>query len=809
MFSMRVTSPRATPKQNGSAPPSPSPALDQPALDVPPMPLGTPLGRAAVGAGGDSGLPGPLPPRTPISLGEGAAFPGPRPERNAPSPSLEAEAENDSAVANVAEDVAPRSNLQALLGRELQGSGSGEGMGATCDQLAEPSDAIDNCTEAGGEPAVDGEETIDDEMDFDQEDVNSSLDAGRIEDEVDFDQDRLGDLQPKETLAPLNLADGYPLPKMGGGSFRDYGRSDSMEPLFGARSAEESVHRTSTSMSTDETADELAIPHLEEDRGANPSSPIIYDMSQQPSSPVLSSIAGVSMPLESPASRATESDIGGDKYFDAPNTKEHATEDLQGADSLEDDSVHVTLPPRVNRTTSAEHANGSTSLFLPTPPPARAEPFPTQASLPMSPRPQFAHTHSLLDDCSDEEETSYTIVDSPTRQPYSCLPPASAGPRHVRKRPNSMHSTAASATQVASNNIHQALLQTRHRRWDCQMAYAGVHAQSNEVFDISSRVHYLVGRNAVRLSVSVEAVQAAALASGLWRTVKLVRLPKGLFWPEVQRLEDNEVWTLLRMLHATFPALEQVDFGGDISAVAQRPEDDVGARDELLACIMECLPNIIAIDGLVVDALGTDLSFGKSTEEGAEGNEGSNPIDLSIHSGREGCVACEAPMCGLSGLVDGEEQQGKLNPLADVASDEQLPPQGEKGPSFDEVGPESTENTGDLEPLAEAVPTKKSSLQELTDDEEKELLTLSASSSMLSSGSWGGDGKPPTCPSSATRQRPRLPTKPANATRKMAKLKRRVLGLIPSVSMMDADDDEDSDGSRENAEESDCPTDIL
>jgi hypothetical protein len=39
-------------------------------------------------------------------------------------------------------------------------------------------------------------------------------------------------------------------------------------------------------------------------------------------------------------------------------------------------------------------------------------------------------------------------------------------------------------------------------------------------------------------------------------------------------------------------------------------------------------------------------------------------------------------------------------------------------------------------------------------------------------------------------------------------LKRRVLGLIPTVSMMDADVDEDSDDSV-HAVDSDCPTDLL
>merc|ERR1712029_1338988 len=88
------------------------------------------------------------------------------------------------------------------------------------------------------------------------------------------------------------------------------------------------------------------------------------------------------------------------------------------------------------------------------------------------------------------------------------------------------------------------------------------------------------------------------------------------------------------------------------------------------------------------------------------------------------------------------------------------------------------------------------------DEEMKTLPNLSSCSMLSSSQSWGSNKsgrRPPTCPSSASRHRPRLATKPADRKRangpSRSGLKRRVLGLIPAVSMMDEDDDEDSEGS--------------
>eukprot|EP00579_Thalassiosira_antarctica_P011825 CAMPEP_0201922032 /NCGR_PEP_ID=MMETSP0903-20130614/10196_1 /ASSEMBLY_ACC=CAM_ASM_000552 /TAXON_ID=420261 /ORGANISM="Thalassiosira antarctica, Strain CCMP982" /LENGTH=937 /DNA_ID=CAMNT_0048459105 /DNA_START=151 /DNA_END=2964 /DNA_ORIENTATION=- len=826
--------------------------------------------------------------------------------------------ENDSAVADTLKEMEPRPNFLALLEREYtNGSGSGEGSNRKMLHIDENTTSGD-----GVEPAV--------ANDCIKEENNAIVDGERIEESVDCDQkngtDEMKNLQSIQSSS-INIPEAYSLHETTEGSF-EYRRSDSMEP-FGVHSEfaspstrttfvdEQSVDvtpivgQTSSFQSSpgsgeEETNDARSVPpNLDEERSkCSNSSPIIYDMSAQPASPMMSEInadrfGGEPIHKDSPSrfsAAGTESDIGGDTYFDGPALC--LDEKKQRADSIDDDLVHVPLPPRVNRTTINRRANDS-APFLPNCPSTPSQPaalFPKQRSLPMSPRQipmsprrPCSHTHSLLDDCSDDEDeiTSFTIVDSPTRHTssYSCLPRPRANSyfkkqkqRQGKNRHNSRsHSAGTSATQVASNNtcsnnIQQALLQTRHRRWDCQSAYAGAHAQSNQVFDLSNRGHSIVGylpengdgALAVRMSVSVEAIRAAALASGLWRTVRLVRLPKGLFWSHAEMyecLEDNEVWALLKMLNSTFPILDQIDFGGDISRATVSKDvanwDDW--RNEILSCIMQCLPNIVAIDGFVVEqnvfgaeSRGEKASTSKEEATGRQ-NDASNMRNSSPYIRQEtndvensaACVDCDSvPMCGLSDLVDSEAQSSRLNAptgatrgdgdLRDITLSNNRVPTSHHAEEITSVtGPGQCDFLADISsgafedasantmmPTEETLAIEDYPSHESSEDDMQKIPTLSSSSSMLSSSrSWGsnssGNTRPPPCPTSASRERPRLPTKPADQKKAKgsfmkagAGLKRRVLGLIPSVSMMDEDEEEDSDDSEEGVE-NDCPTDLL
>ena len=852
------------------------------------------------------------------------------------------------------------------------------------------------------------EQQIDDEIDFDQtnDDTTATVEK-EVEDDVDLDDidDHHNDPDASTYYTPNShkrsclhhhstkssqeeeerqssssssiklLPKGLSLHETTSGSY-EYRRTESMEPLlFDAHREDHSARTTATSPSFIKEENYLG-PFENNDGGVlanqtqqreatnnhndaerdtiqctDPTSPIIYDMSnQQPASPLMSVIdsgndeslpAGekilfnqTTMARASPAiTEATTSEIGGDTYFDKP------------AIHLNDDDLvhHVTLPPRVNRTTTMNTKESSLSTtppfltncpiseqqaIIPGPIPMKRQKNP----LPFSPRqPLFSHTRSLLDDCSEDEEeennnnnnnnnnsTSYTIVDSPTRHmnpSYGCIPrqqrsnsdvssssPFSLyfikkGGQQKKKRTSSSTSSSrnvpnqsnqqvpgGNANKVASNNIQQALLQTRHRRWDCQSAYAGSHAQSNQIFDISNRVvHYhLAGYNnhnisssmknndgpmaaAARLSVSVEAVRAAALASGLWRTVRLVKLPKGLFnnsssmdhhTPQQQQYRDDntdEVWSLLKMLHFTFPSLEQIDFAGDIISRAimngnndndkmannDGDDDPDDWRDELLTCIMECLPNIIAIDGFVIEqeavvsgggdvcddekvqmspdpAVGRhkkDITQNKNNNNSpGEDNEESKAVRVGETS--VVCVDCEeVPMCGLDFGADGVHI---LNDDASASNNE-----GEQATdrhSSENVVTTSTKAHNDSETAVaiDGSPSHDESMEDM-----RKVPLLSSSSSMLSSSSrsWESNGsgrtRPPR-PNSATCQRPRIPSKPKKSKGSKfvgasGRLKRQVLGLIPTVSMMDEEEDEeeDSDDSEEIVEKDECPSDIL
>ncbi|KAL7551997.1 hypothetical protein ACHAWF_015211 [Thalassiosira exigua] len=879
MFSIKYTSPKLTPKKGAPVPSAES---------GPPPP--SPYGRA--GAAHRSNSPRISPgyatrARSPGAYAVGRASPSDadatqRPAATSASaipvmPVDSRDSDNDSTVADISEEVEHRPNILSLLDRDYATeSSSGEGgekmasdaSSAICSDV--PSSAIfSGLPDEGNCSTLDGE-TLEEGVDLDQrdaiEDGAKSCDVGAPSNAIDLTQ-------------------GYSLHETAGGSF-EYRRSISMEPLFEDQSGDSAplTHATmvdegsvevtpvgesgsllSSSMSED--GDRTLPLELGKVKGDDGPLLPIDDVAGQPSSPrenhrFADRNGNQSMPPESPPS-----DIGGDTYFDHPFPQPEAMNPK--GKSADDDLVHVTLPPRVNRTTL--NANGNPP-FMPKSSPLLKEPISMQKqrSLTPSPRPPFTHMHSLLDECSDEDEdaTSFTIVDSPIRHfhSYSCLPRARATSEgsspfssyFKKQRQGKLgraQSAGSTANKVANNNIQQALLQTRHRRWNCQMAYAGPHAQSNQVFDISNRAHYIAGhipKNckhlAARLSVSSEALRAAALASGLWRTVRLVRLPKGLFWSQTAtvkwRREGNDVWPLLTMLDTTFPALEQVDFGGDLS---NKPDEIIADsehwRDEILMRVVECLPNIRVVDGLAVAGTGSRVekvppSLNEAMgQKSAASNASTNPRAKQALESSAGasCVECEVPMCGanLSDLVDGQDQascildttsydaSGDLNVIESNDAEESGGESGQHGSSANaHVHAKGNASEKDMaagvQKECEALVIQGTLSHESMEDLKK-VATLSSSSSLLSSSrSWGSTGsgtRPPTCPNSISRQRPRLPTKPADrkkATGLMKAgggLKRRVLGLIPTVSMMDDEEEDDSDESIDNVGES--PTDIL
>jgi len=589
------------------------------------------------------------------------------------------------------------------------------------------------------------------------------------------------------------------------------------------------------------------------------STPIVYDMSNEdPTSPIMSDInasSGLGSPSLSTAN--TTSEIGGDTYFDdgarldgalaaARRRRIKEEEKKQRRDNFEDDLVHVTLPPRVTRTTLTGYArdddsnnnNSAGSPFLTTPTRNRAT-SPLPPAHPLSPRQEFAHTHSLLDDCSDEEEDMTSIrMESPERNinSYSCLPrsvarstsdgsPFSYFKKEQKQENHRQHAASYltgpnSATKVANNNIQQALLKTRHRRWDCQSTLAGPHAQSNQVFDIRHRVYYTHtgyypetnGEIAIaaRLSVSIESIKAAALASGLWRTVRLVNLPKDLFGTNRSSIDesiDEDLCALLKMLHTTFPVLDQLNFGGDISAdnTSEEEDDYDDWRNEIVSFIMECVPNLVAIDGFIVER---DGEIGNSNSQEDESIVSLNSIDdgrgrlniiASSNSQHDSsdraaeniayCNANSEYVSMLSELVDGDEAE---TPIEAKSSDE------------------SDNSNHQTTPIKGSYPLQGS----IEEDDTKKVspITLATSTeSNNSSQSWGStnssSSRPPPCPTSSTR--PRLPTKPMKKEKPKAgsfvktgsRLKRRVLGMMPAVSIMDDDDDDEDD--LEDIEDSD------
>ena len=592
-----------------------------------------------------------------------------------------------------------------------------------------------------------------------------------------------------------------------------------------------------------------------------------------------------------------DDDIGGDTYFEgklSPRPQpssfspvaENERRDSNDDEGAVDDFITPLPPPKVNRMKNNPMRCSSPSSKDSTTSPAAASCSMTTTSidqlagapsLPIqSPRRQkfTPHTHSLLDDCSDEEEndddedeelsSSYVMVDTQS---------SSRGISSRRKRNNS-HRSASISQQMANNNIQLALLQTRHRRWEIQSSFCGSHAQSNQVFDLSSRVHHIpkfhnrhqqhfsfspirpssttsdadIDDDGVallaRLSVPIESIRAGALGSGLWRTVRLVKLPKGLFgwhwlmWKEQRQVPDsvyfgdnmpldNEVWSLLQMLGETFPNLEQVDFGGDIAktpATTSREEQSVDSadtynkeewRNEILTCVMQCLPQLVAVDGFAVEMercgdedgpiksyetqeASSDGSFGDVTLNANDERQEKAGRDGQVHTGVRTRVRCRTSSFTIPNQCDVATETSDA--IEDVSENMM-------SLCTDYLSPHAHHSEEKSIPTDHYGPI-------IEEDEEK--VAQSASSPLASSFSWGSAGssgaRPPPCPQSDSRRR--LPSKPTIKSQMKSKLSKRnkrrlkkLTGLIPS--MMDDEEDSDENESIEGDGAEECPEDLL
>ncbi|EJK65575.1 hypothetical protein THAOC_13548 [Thalassiosira oceanica] len=329
-----------------------------------------------------------------------------------------------------------------------------------------------------------------------------------------------------------------------------------------------------------------------------------------------------------------ESDIEGEGYQEA---------DGDNQSRPPEESACIKLPPRVTRTACTQ---GNPSFM----------PELTQK------QPLIGHsqTHSLLDDASDEDEISFAIVDESPVTYYPCAPMRRLKDQHHR-RARSANSMATCSNQLTSNTIQQALLQTRHRRWDCLSAYAGQHQQPSNLFDLSSRAYVIptfyycdnIHGNtdgemafATRLSVSTQSVKAAAIASGLFRTATVVRLPAGLLLPHfavarsrntnrlgpalIEEYKDDaeDVWELLRTIRSTFSLCCEINFGGDLAGVA---EEYISWRNDVIETILKILPSLSSIDGITVDSsFSSDYPFVKVDQFRRKDVEDDRPDSDSI-----------------------------------------------------------------------------------------------------------------------------------------------------------------------------------
>eukprot|EP00956_Cyclotella_meneghiniana_P027217 scaffold60542_cov57-Cyclotella_meneghiniana.AAC.4 len=690
----------------------------------------------------------------------------------------------------------------------------------------------------------------------------------------------------------------------------------------------------------------------------NPNSPIVYTLSGQPASPLHSEInTDVTMMTNHhhPSSSILEGndafgrvcaqltgvtlshdsasdDIGGDAYFDrsvsdsgcdAYFDRDDDDGDATSTPRRGDDELMqpIALPPRLKRTTTdpdSEDENVALDFAIS---PGRLGPH--RSPSPM--RRSFGNTHSLLDDCSDEEDDLTSVnmntLDSPTHhnaRSYSCFPKKHANTNNNRssspyasylfkkQKPNSRQQHRESNhpimnSAIVDNNIQKALLETRHRRWSCQSGLAGSHAQSNQVFDVSNRVQYINIREnrldwnynqhnefdfymdnseysdddqepivvLARMSVSHAAIRAGALACGLWRTVRLVKLPRGLFekhwlmWQEKKHsfeevYDENGVWALLQMLRETFPLLDQVDFGGDTADASYDDDDDVRTEwtKEIISRVLQILPNLIAIDGFDVAGRVSDVpcsphhaEFVPMKKAAAVDEEKTNHLGVKVvedtnaicvqEKSSDACAVCEPvdnmQMCGWTHLVDTQAQtiQEVLSfevantvdsELVDVEVNASFAPP-EQCSVAREISSDAMEDVSQnilsmIEGCVGSNQERRESYtldyepplhieSELTETRDEDIEQMRASPKS----SWEAidpTTRPPKCPvSSIHRRNPKkLPEKkPSKGSVLKARFKRRVLGIIPSSSVID--EDEDSDGEDNEDMTGECPTDML
>jgi hypothetical protein len=326
--------------------------------------------------------------------------------------------------------------------------------------------------------------------------------------------------------------------------------------------------------------------------------------------------------------------------------------------------------------------------------------------------------------------------------------------------------------------------------------------------------------------------------------------------------DENDVWALLQMLRETFPHLDQVDFGGDTAQTfGEAFEDDVRRewKNEIISRVLQILPKLVAIDGNDVTGRVIDVPCSphaefvplKKEEEVVDQlakhasseikSEDVNAIcDHDAKSSSSSCVVCEdMQMCGWAHLVEAQAQtiqeafsfevtntvrsdSLEVEAVASFAAPEQCSVARDISSDAIEdvshnilsmiegcVGPTQERNgsyTLDYAPTALLEPD----ILEHDNEESDQML-----SSPASSNSWeatNNASRPPVCPGSSTHQRrvPKLPLgrKKSKGSALKASFKRRVLGLIPSTSVMDEEDDE-SDGDEQENSADECPADLL
>ncbi len=252
-------------------------------------------------------------------------------------------------------------------------------------------------------------------------------------------------------------------------------------------------------------------------------------------------------------------------------------------------------------------------------------------------------------------------------------------------------------------------------------------------------------------------------------------------------------------------------------------------RNEILTCIMQCLPKLLAVDGFAVEIeRGGDeddpIKSPETQESSLDGSFGDVP--LNVNDERQ-FIKPERDMQAHAGVrtrnVRGRTRTSSFNfpNQCDVAT-------GETSAAIEDVSDNImslctgtdyvTLNSAQSEEKEKPIPTDHygpiAIEANASDDEIK--ASHSSSSPLASSTSWGSNGssgaRPPPCPNSDSRRR--LPNKPTMASQMKSKLskknKRRLkklTGMIPS--MMDDEEDSDESESIDGDVAEECPADLL